>query len=410
MQFNKEDFVIRLSMRSSILFITGFMTMFHLVTLFPYIIYAAVIVGLACICLISYSGLLQGRICGAMQKYIAWYGFFTLFVVDSLLYSVNIINPDYVLKRVLVIFALGFIVASTVKREDDFKQLANGLIVGAIVVAVVALLNEVGRVGVGRIGGKTTGSSVALSGIMLVGIICSLWRCIFFKKSRVLFGSASAFQFFMIFLTGSRRAILLSVFFLLVFFLFNHSINKNKKWLIILLSCMGLVAALYYVLTNDVLYNFVGWRLESMLSSFMSDSNIVEDASMRERGIMKAYAMQLFSEKPILGYGVHGFAYMFREYYGKLLYSHAGFVEILSCYGIVGFVIFYAIFLWIFRKIKLIFSYVEPWEMLLIVYAIVTFMTEGYTIAFITPQVIVMLTASCCMLTHRQHDPQDRKE
>ena len=161
---------------------------------------------------------------------------------------------------------------------------------------------------------------------------------------------------------------------------------------------MGLVAALYYVLTNDVLYNFVGWRLESMLSSFMSDSNIVEDASMRERGIMKAYAMQLFSEKPILGYGVHGFAYMFREYYGKLLY------------GIVGFVIFYAIFFWIFRKIKLIFSYVEPWEMLLIVYAIVTFMTEGYTIAFITPQVIVMLTASCCMLTHRQHDPQDRKE
>ena len=387
---------LRINSQSLCLF-TGIMTMIHLLVLFPYEIYMALIFLLV---VIDFIFLFRNKLRLDVQarRYLSWYGLCVLYIIVSLAYTVNTINPDYVIKRVVVIFALGWLVARSVKNERNFKALANGLILGAGIVAILAIATESGRLGIGRIGTRTVGSSVALSGVMLVGFICSLWYLVFFHGKKTKYLITCCFLFLIMILTGSRRAILLSLLFIPLLLLLNKDIDKSKKTMIFLVAIIVVLITGYILIENEAFYSLVGWRFESMIQTmFWSDSSTM-DASMLERTIMRKYAIQLFKEKPIFGYGVHGFAYKFSFYYGKLLYSHAGFVEILSCYGLVGFFIYYRGFILMFMDAIKIRRKMNRCHALLIAYVIMSFSTDMYTVSFISPQVVVMLTAGMTML------------
>lgn len=383
-----------ISMRHILLFFVGFMTMTHLIILFPYIYYAITIVIIFTVWIIFESPWLRGIISRAEGVYLAWYGLFVAMVFFSLLYTVNTLNPGYVILRVGVIFPLGLMTVSLVQSERDFESLANGFIFSSIGISILTIANEGIRLGVNRIGRTTVGSSVALSGILLVAVICAYWRTIFHRKNRALYLVIAVFLEMMIFLTGSRRAIMLSMLFILLLFFLNNTIKKSRKTLLLLIALILIVTAIYLMLTNEQLYKLVGWRFDSMLSAFAQGSGSGDDASLLERGIMKQYAMKLFEQKPFFGYGVHGFAYEFYYFYGKLLYSHSGFTEILACYGLSGAVIFYQIFVRFALNYRYLFQYQYSYQMLLVLYALITLLSEGYTIAFITPQVVVMLAAA----------------
>ena len=130
------------------------------------------------------------------------------------------------------------------------------------------------------------------------------------------------------------------------------------------------------------------------MQAFFGNAADFTDASMIERTDMKEYAYYLFLNRPILGYGVHGFAFMFNNYYGKLLYSHNGFTEILSCYGIVGFVVFYREFFKIMLHIRKCMSRGTFLQKILCLYVILTLMLEPVSISFICAQVIIMVIAA----------------
>ncbi len=385
----------------SLSFLAGFMTMIHLVSLFPYEIHMAAISLLVAIDFV-FLYKCRLRIDAPTGRYISWYGLFVLYIFASLLYTANTENPDYVIKRVAVIFALGWLVSRSVRNEKNLIAIANGLIIGAIIVAALALATESERIGIKRIGNYTVGSSVALSGIMLVAYICGLWHLVFFHEKKKEYVITCGFLFLIIVLTGSRRAILLSLLFIPILLLLNKEIDKSKKVVVFLVVTIVLLIVGFAVMEIEALYSLVGWRFESMLQTMLLSDSGVEDASMLERTIMREYAFQLFLEKPIFGYGVHGFAYKFSLYYGKLVYSHAGFVEILSCYGLIGFLVYYRGFILIFLDATKIRKRANRCHVLLISYAIMTILTDMYTISFITPQVVVMLTAGMTMLNVRK--------
>lgn len=387
----------RVPIRSLVLFGTGVMTMVHLVTLFSYVLYAAIIALLLFGCMLV-TAQKHFRLDRDTITYLSWYGALYALILFSLLYSVNTINPDYVLKRCSVIFVLGYITAVLLKQEKDFITLANGLIVGTLIVIGSCIAHEGTRVGIGRIGKETVGSAVALSGIVLVGFICVVWMFIFRQKRRALHGILSAGMLAIIVLTGSRRSLMISIMAVLLLVLFNRNIKKSRRFIFAFILLLLLCVFVYLLFTNETLYGLIGWRMESMISTMLGIGRTTEDASMAERSAMKEYGYELFLQRPLLGYGVHGFAYKFFKYYGKLLSSHCGFIELLSCYGIIGFFIFYRIFIILARKGRRVFKTGTGVQILMMVYALLTFISEAYTIAFITPQVIVMLTAGMNLL------------
>ena len=87
----------------------------------------------------------------------------------------------------------------------------------------------------------------------------------------------------------------------------------------------------------DIFYNFIGYRMESLISFNSS----MQDNSMIERSLMRHYSWELFLEKPLLGHGAGTFRDYFVQISGKYLYSHNNHLEILSTLGIIGYVVFY---------------------------------------------------------------------
>ena len=381
-----------------IVFLTGIMAITHAIILIPLIVnltFLIFLLGLTLLLHISNHGFKFDSIVGI---YLAWYGLFTVLICISMIYTVNTINPEYALTRVLTAFGLGFIVSVRVRTEEKFRVLANGIMIGGIIVICVAFAVEGFNMGIGRIGGATIGSAVALSGFLFVAYICAIWRLIYVKQNRLLFVLIALATFAVIILTGSRRSMILSMIMLLLLVFFNKETKKSKKAIAFFITILLLCVFMYFVFTNETLYNLIGWRIESMFNSISLGVDNAEDASMQERAVMKEYGYELFFEKPIFGYGSHGFAYMFDRYYGKLLYSHCGFSEILSCYGIVGFVIFYKIFISFIKKTKYVFSKGSSIQVMLLSFALLTLISDSNSIAFLNPPMVVLLVAGINML------------
>jgi len=384
-------------LRSAVLFGTGVMTMVHLVILFPNILYAAAIAMLLGGCAL-FLGQKKFRLDKDTVTYLSWYGALYVLILISVLYTVNTINPDNIIKRCGAIFILGFITAVLLKQEQDFMTLANGLIAGTLIVIGICIVHEGTQIGMGRIGRSTVGSAVALSNIVLVGFICAVWKFIFKQKGRVLNGLLSAGMLAIIVLTGSRRSLIISMMAAILLVLFNRKIKKSKRFIFIFILLLLTCIFVYLLFTNQILYGLIGWRIESMLSTMFGIGSTVEDASMAERSKMKEYAYEMFLERPLFGYGVHSFAYKCYGLYGKLVTSHCGYTELLACYGIVGFIIFYRVFVLYVRRSRRVFKTGTDVQILMVIFTALTLMCEIYTVAFITPQVSIMLTAGLNLL------------
>lgn len=138
------------------------------------------------------------------------------------------------------------------------------------------------------------------------------------------------------FMSGSRKALLNILIFTCIIFLFSKydkDFIKNVGRLII----VGVIVAVLIiaVLNIDALYEVLGKRLESLFAYFSGD--VEQDYSALRRNYMREDAFQIFLSNPIKGIGMNNFKYVAR--YGT--YSHTNYLEMLSCLGIIGTLLYY---------------------------------------------------------------------
>lgn len=105
-------------------------------------------------------------------------------------------------------------------------------------------------------------------------------------------------------------------------------------------ACMILVATVILILNNNTLYNLIGFRFVELLNYFTGSGYV--DFSTMERVYLISLAKQIFCEHPILGIGLDNYSYMLGLTYGKSVYSHCTYWEILSSLGLIGFLIYYS--------------------------------------------------------------------
>lgn len=330
-----------------------------------------------------------------VAPFLGWYGLFFLFLFLSLLYTVNTINPEYVLIRTGLALCMGLLVIQFMDSPDKFLGLLNGLITGALVGAATTLILQRDAIGASRLGLGVYGSQVEFSYVMAVGLYAVIWKLVYRKKGRLFQILLGLFFILAIGLSGSRRTFITPFLFFLLLYWMKRDIHLPRK-IAVLVGCLILGAfALYLVLHNDTLYAVLGRRIESMLESLLGGGDVT-DASIRERNIMISYGWQYFLERPLFGWGVHGFAYLFARssYAGaRLVYSHNGFTEVLSCYGLVGFFLYYRVFYTYIRHFGVIRRDRTGIAAFFMAFALMTLFTEWSTISFITIQAVVLLAA-----------------
>ena len=195
--------------------------------------------------------------------------------------------------------------------------------------------------------------------------------------------------------TGSRTGLLLFVMGVAGYFILTGE-TQSTKARNVLIVILGLFLLYYILMNNPTLYSLIGVRMERLFS-FIQTKEITE-ISMDRRNSMIHYAWQLFKEHPLFGVGINGFNAYYGASSGFYTYSHNNFVELLSDGGIVGFVIYYSIYIKAFLCHKT--STVE-YKKLLLMFLFIIVLIDYSTISYMSLKIqyLVCILASQMLYT-----------
>ena len=199
-------------------------------------------------------------------------------------------------------------------------------------------------------------------------------------------------------LTGSKKAFLSLFLGFISFEIINSKgVKIVFKIIIIAFICSFLI---YYVFNNELLYSALGNRIEHMILTIQGNNGVGQtDGSLLERQYYINQAKYLFSKYPLFGYGGNNFVTFMREIkYKHIAYSHNNFWELLSTLGIVGFVIYY--YMWIKMFICYLKNYKEKKKLQSLLFLIIIFIIiilDYGNVSYITDfnMIIFALSYSC---------------
>lgn len=144
--------------------------------------------------------------------------------------------------------------------------------------------------------------------------------------------------FAILLLGGSRKNLIAIPVTALLFSLFTG--NSVKKFKVLLFLLLALLVSLYLLETLPALSG-IRSSLEGMVNGLSQAEEATVDGSTQERMYLMDQGIRVWMEHPFAGVGWHNY----RFYNDAKLYAHNNYVELLASLGIVGFLLYYAIFL-----------------------------------------------------------------
>ena len=240
-----------------------------------------------------------------------------------------------------------------IKKREDIDTCLRLIVYSMLYSAVVLLIRTPFEDwGTERIGSALGLHSNDIGIRFALGVIIALYLA-FSKKSYFNYLFVVAFTAISLF-SGSRKGTLMCVIGIVVYPLLTYVKSKTgndfAKLLFQIIFAAAALFVLYRIIVSvDVFYDVVGFRLEAMVDAFLGDTKA--DASIEERRFFTEKALYLFKENPIIGYGMNNFkTFMGEINYSHKAYSHNNYLEILSTLGIVGFSIYYSMFVYMLSQ------------------------------------------------------------
>ena len=227
----------------------------------------------------------------------------------------------------------GISLALAVRVAVSFKTLVYAQVAANLLQIVLVLLGVGDQPPPGeesfRYAGMTGNAN--LLALQLTLGACFIW--LLPRKSGILpcafgFGAVA----FALAVTGSRKALLVAGFFLVLVLIQSASFLPQKRrrlWMVVGVS----VAVLVLLVGGHSL-----WQHRSEILAVQRAVDY-EDSSYRTRAEMVEQGLRLWQQAPILGHGTDAF----RGLSGQGTYSHNNYVELLCDLGLVGTLLFYAV-------------------------------------------------------------------
>lgn len=263
---------------------------------------------------------------------------FLIFNVFSwMINGFNYFNQTVVILPILFLFIYQYL-----KNTKNIKLFSYLTFLGYLFFAIVfsvfyarELIDFVlGKVGDTARLGEAFGNVNGIGGFFAIGFAFSLYYGIIAKRYHNLV--FSALLLFLSATTGSKTAIMLVVVSLVVVMIVKFGL---KKWYITISIIVAFLVLVVIVLSIPQ-FSFLKDRIVKMFQVLIGTSGSQVDGSTASRLTMVSEGLFGFLQRPIFGWGHNGFNKHI-TYYGT--YSHNNYIELLSDYGLVGFLTFESI-------------------------------------------------------------------
>lgn len=283
--------------------------------------------------------------------FVMWYIVFVFYSYMTLWWAPSQNAIDAYLGTFIQAFGIIVGLSNRVKNSEDVLKMLRYVVYSIYYLGIVLLittpLDELGMQE--RLGGAVGLHSNEIGFRLSVAALLSLYFLVTFKKKKYLFLAGLIFCSALTIMTGTRQALAIIILGFILYASFG-TLRASKYKLyrrIVNLFLIGILLGILWwlVFHNDYLYSIMGSRLQAMFESFTGANT---DTSMNNRAILRRDAFELFKQNPIFGYGLNCFVIYSKMIHSiQITYSHNNYLELLSTTGIVGFSIFYSMFVYL---------------------------------------------------------------
>lgn len=201
-------------------------------------------------------------------------------------------------------------------------------------------------------------NSIAM--IAAISLVLTIFKLMYYNFSVTMLLSLflSLSEVVLVAASGSRKSLMVVGIGVVLLCAFRYASRNFIKTLIrYAVLAVFLVFAVRFVLTLPM-FAGIEERMQGMIAVFTGVGKIEHSALLRKQYI--AAGIEQFKQTPILGIGISNSGYILMAAYGKNTYLHNNFVEMLACGGIIGLVLYYAMFIWPMWKIWKYRKYGDP--------------------------------------------------
>lgn len=145
--------------------------------------------------------------------------------------------------------------------------------------------------------------------------------------------------------SGSRKAFVMIILGTFVLLMSKFSAKKRMKTMVRMLLLSVVVIIALNMVQDSSLFNTVNHRMEGLIAMVTGKGEV--DSSAKKRELYIQEGIKQWIETPVLGLGI-GNSYLFNS---NNTYTHNNYVELLSCGGLIGFIVYYSIFIYLIFNI-----------------------------------------------------------
>lgn len=321
-------------------------------------IFAAVVTAEGSIIMKAMRVLLFGITFGIILKkkkiifdiYVKWLIAFLFFAGCSVFWAVNKSYASNMAQTLLInalcMYSLWYLIQ---RKSDRLDLVLKCLVWFPLALEIQVIINGgifafINSRNAGGINGNTVGICAAF------GACFALFY--FTKKKKIIYIFMTCINIVILILSSSRKAILCFAIPLVFIYLYQQKKNTQKKILKIISIVIVAMIGCYLLFNIPILYDTVGNRILSLISGLTGHKTVM-DASAKTRMNLIFWGIEWFKKKIWIGYGIDNYRvvlHMYHSDYPLSFYAHNNYVELLVDVGVIGFSLYYFLYVLCFIK------------------------------------------------------------
>lgn len=288
-----------------------------------------------------------------INSFKVWGILFWSICFTSIFYAIDRSISFNCIKTLTILFIILFLIDEEIDSQDELEAYMKLFLISLFVMMMYVLINvdlnsfqlaQHGEATTGLWNGNDVGMKCALFIILILYFLNNNKKII----QRIVILMSMSIAFVLVYFTASRKAFLMVVVGISLFYYLKHPTKKIRNLIVITL---GIYIVYMLLMNNTVLYNSIGWRIEGILA--LLDKSGKADSSALLRAKYIEVGIQAWKKSPVLGYGIDNFRIINLNATGHLTYSHNNFIEMLVGVGGIGFFFYY------FYYFKLLYEYIR---------------------------------------------------
>lgn len=256
-------------------------------------------------------------------------------------------------KTLVILFVILFLIDDEINSIDELEMYMKLFLISLFIMMIYVILNlDLNSFQLAQHGEASTGAwngnDIGMKCALFIVLMLYFWDNNTKAIKRIVMLICMTIAIVLIYYTASRKALLMVVLGISLFYYLKHPTKKIRNMLVII---GGIYIAYMLFMNVEFLYNAIGWRVEGALALFGEKGKVDSSALLRAKYIY--VGINAWKKSALLGYGIDNFRIINMHATGHLTYSHNNFIELLVGVGGIGFLVYYSCY------IKLMFEFIK---------------------------------------------------